>query len=209
MGLVSSGNAPIVGDATQKYFLAVFEETLTILEDNRIEHLVIGSIANSAHFGPAVEVAGDIDVHVRKPDADRCLEIFPAYGYATHVRDPYWIYKAAKPNVTIDLIFKASGRVELDDEMLAASMSCPFEHLELRVPSPEDMALLFVLLDTDERPGFWYEAMRYLRVVDDCDYLVARAERYGPRKMLSALLYAAESHITVPERAIAALSNAM
>jgi hypothetical protein len=194
-----------MGDATEKYFLAVLDETLTILHDNDIEHLVIGSVANTAHLGDHWEAGSDIDFLISKADAERCLEIFPTYGYATHVRDTYWIYKAAKPNVTIDLIFKASSRVELDDEMLAASVTRPFERFELRVPAVEDMALLFVLLDTDDRQGYWYDAMRYLRIVDDWDYFLARAERYGPRKMLSALLYAAESHIEVPERAIEVL----
>jgi hypothetical protein len=194
-----------MGDATEKYFLAVLEETQSILSDHGIEHLVIGSIANSSHLGDPWEAGSDIDFLVTKEDADRCLEIFPSYGYAMHVRDPYWIYKAAKPNVTVDLIFRASLRVELDDEMLGASVTRPFEHLELRVPAVEDMTLLYVLLDTDERQGYWYDAMRYMRVVEDWDYLLTRAERYGPRKMLSALLYAAESHITIPERAIEVL----
>jgi hypothetical protein len=194
-----------MGDATEKYFLAVFEETLTILHDHDIEHLVIGSIANSAHLGSRWDSASDIDVLVTKAGADRCLEIFPRYGYAQHVRDTYWIYKMAKPNVTIDLIFKASGRVELDDQMLDAATELSFEDLKVRAPAPEDMALLFILLDTDERQGYWYDAMKYLRIVEDWDYLLNRAERYGPRKVLSALLYAAESHIPIPDRAIEVL----
>ena len=198
-----------MGDATRKYFLAVFEEALTILRDNEIEHLVIGSIVNAVHLGADWESGSDIDFLVRKQDAQRCLEIFPTYGYSTHVRDPYWIFKAAKPNVTVDLIFKASSRVELDDEMLGASVLKRFEHLELRIPSVEDMALLFVLLDTDERQGYWYDAMQYIRRTDDWDYLVKRAERYGPRKMLAALLYAGESGAEVPERALDALFAAV
>ena len=194
-----------MGDATEKYFFAVLEEALTILDDHHVEHLVIGSIANAAHLGDNFEAASDIDILLSKADADRCLELFPTYGYATHVRDPYWIYKAAKPNVTVDLIFKASLRVEFDDEMRRTAMTRPFGHREIRVPAPEDMVLLYVLLDTNERQGYWYDAMRYLCIVDDWDYLLARAERYGPRKMLSALLYAAESHITIPERAIEVL----
>jgi hypothetical protein len=198
-----------MGDATEKYFLAVFEEALAILEDNAVEHLVIGSIVNAVYLDVDWEPGSDIDFLVRKRDAERCLEIFPAYGYSTHVRDPYWIFKAAKPNVTVDLIFRASSRVELDDEMLSASTVQPFEHLHVRVPSIEDMALLFVLLDTDERQGYWYDAMQYLRRTSDWDYLVKRAERYGPRKMLSALLYAGESGIEVPQRALDALLAAV
>lgn len=196
-----------MGDATEKYFLAVLEETLTILADNDVEHLVIGSIANTAHLQNGWKPGSDIDFLVTERDAERCITVFPSYGYSTHVRDPYWIFKAAKPNVTIDLIFRASNRVELDDEMLAASTTRPFERFELRVPAVEDMALMFILLDSDERQGYWYDAMDYLRLVDDWDYLVHRAKRYGPRKMLSALLYAGESHIAVPESAIAALTS--
>lgn len=194
-----------MGDATRNYFLSVFEETLSILEQHDVPHLVVGSVANSAYLRVGWEPASDVDILVTKEDADRCLEIFPTYGYAKHIRDPSWIYKVGMPNMTIDIIFKASRIVELDDEMFSASTVQSFERFDIRVPSIEDMALLFVLLDTDERQGYWYDAMKYLRRIHDWDYLVKRGERYASRKLLSALLYAAESNIDVPERAIDAL----
>jgi putative nucleotidyltransferase-like protein len=198
-----------VGDATRVYFLGVFSETLEILESNDIAHLVIGSIANVVHFGDAWEPRSDIDLLVSQDDAGRCLEIFPAHGYATHVRDPSWIYKIAKPNVTIDLIFKSADRIEMGPDILERSELRQFEGLTLRVPSVEDMAVHFVLMDTDERQGHWYDAMRYFRVVTDWEYLINRGRQLAPRKFLAALLYAQEIGIKIPDDPIRWVASAI
>lgn len=54
-------------------------------------------------------------------------------------------------------------------------------------------------MDTDERRGHWYDAMRYLRAVEDWRYLTDRGRALAPRKFLAALLYAQEIGITIPE----------
>lgn len=198
-----------MGDATRLYFLGVFSETLELLEANEIDYLVIGSIANAVHFGDSWEPSSDIDLLVSQEDAARCIELFAAHGYATHVRDPDWIYKVAKPNVTIDLIFKSADRIEMGPEILARSHVRLFEGLMLRVPSVEDMAVHFVLMDTDERRGHWYDAMRYLRAVEDWDYLIARGRQLAPRKFLAALLYAQEIGITIPDDPIRWVASAI
>lgn len=198
-----------MGDATRAYFLSVFAEALDILDANAIPHLVIGSIANVVHLGDPWEPRSDIDLLVTQQDAARCLELFGSHGYATHVRDPDWIYKVAKPNMTIDLIFKSADHIALDREILDRAEVKQFEGLQLRVPSVEDMAVHYVLMDTDERPGFWYDAMRYLRAVEDWKYLTDRGRQLAPTKFLAALLYAQAIGITIPDDPVRWVASAI
>src|SRR5688572_3842204 len=188
-----------MGDATRTYFLRIFEETLTILKDASIPHLLIGSIAEAIHFSEEWDPASDIDLLVTEQDAARCLELFPEHGYATHVRDSRWISKIAKPNVTIDLIFRSADHVKLDDEIYGRGLDRAFEDIPVRVPSVEDMSILNLLLDSPERPGYVYTAMRYLERVEDWDYLADRGRRYAPEKVLGGLLLARDAGVEVPD----------
>jgi hypothetical protein len=192
------GEVGSVGHATRGYFLEIFSETLEILRTEAMDHLVTGTIANACHLGDAWDPGGDIDLLVTKGDAERCLEIFPSHGYAVHVHDPSWIFKVAKPNVTVDLIFVSGERVELDEGMLRHSVEKRFESLAVRVPSVEDMTMLSVAIDSELRQGYWYDAMRFLRLVRDWEYLLERAETVAPTKTLGALLYALDAGIDIP-----------
>ena len=123
------------------------------------------------------------------------------------MRDPSWIFKVAKPNVTIDLIFRSEGRTEMGAEILQRAEMKAFEGLTVRVPSVEDMSVHEILMDTDERPGHWHGAMTYLKHVRDWDYLIERARCLAPRKVLAALLYADDVGVTIPHGALRALGD--
>lgn len=196
-----------MGDATRVYFLNVVSEVLQLLEADEIEHLVIGSIAHAVHFDQPWEPGSDFDLLVTKEGAERCLEIFPAHGYSIHIRDETWIYKVAKPNVTVDLIFRSADRIELSPRMLERSERKPFETVTVRVPSLEDMAAHYVLMDSEQRPGYWYDAMRCLRRVRDWGYLTDRGRELAPRKFLAALLYAQAVGIDVPDDSVYRLTS--
>ncbi|MGH9167740.1 MAG: hypothetical protein ACRD02_07955 [Acidimicrobiia bacterium] len=187
-----------MGHATREYFREVFGETLEILCREAMDHLVTGTIANFCHLGDAWDPGGDIDLLITKDDAERCLEIFPGHGYAVHVHDPSWIFKVAKPNVTVDLIFVSGERIELDEGMVRHSVERGFEGLAVRLPSVEDMTMLSVAIDSELRQGYWYDALRYLKLVQDWGYLLERAEAVAPTKTLGALLYALDAGIDIP-----------
>jgi hypothetical protein len=196
-----------MGDATRTYFLEVFGEAVQLLERNALPHLVIGSMARSAILGDGWEPGSDIDFLMTKDDAAAVVDLFSAQGYACHVRDETWIYKVAKPNVTVDLIFLSADAIELDEEIQAHGTLATFEGLTLRVPSVEDLFVQNVLLDSLERQGFWYDAMRYLREVEDWSYLISRGQRFAPKKILAALLYAKETGERLPPGVIDSLTE--
>jgi hypothetical protein len=199
---------PRVGDATRTYFSKVLGEALDVLREHDIDYLLIGSLAKACQLDDDWDPASDVDLLVTKEGADKALDVFGHFGFATHVREPTWIYKVAKPNVTIDLIFWSAGSIELTDEMLKRSSCERFEGVDVRVPCVEDMALLYVMLDSEERQGYWYDAMRYFRSVTDWEYLVQRGRGLSPAKLLSALLYARETGLRVPGFAVDSLLSA-
>jgi hypothetical protein len=198
-----------VGGATRAFYLEVLGEGLGLIGDSGADHLVIGGIAEQVHFGRPLNPSEDIDVLIRLADAEPLLDRFTERGYTTYRRDESWIFKAARPDVTIDLIFRAGETIELDDEHLDRSRVAHRDGVSLRVPAPEDLAVMKAVFDAPDRNGNWYTAIEILRRLPiDWDYLGDRAARHAPRRVLSLLLYAADLGVHVPERLVGRLLDA-
>jgi hypothetical protein len=196
-----------VGGATRDFYLGVLEEGIEILDEAGTDHLVIGGLATRGLLDMPLNLAEDIDVLVRPEDADGLLDRFAAEGYATHRPDERWIYKAAKPDVTVDLIFRAGEVILLDELHLARSTTIKMDGVTLPVPAPEDLIVMKAVFDADDRQGRWYGAISLLRnLAIDWIYLAERGATYAPRRMLSLLLYATDLGIRVPDEAISRLA---
>jgi Uncharacterised nucleotidyltransferase len=179
--------------------MGVLREALRILDAAEAPHIVIGGVATRAVLGMPLSVAEDIDLLIRAEDAERLLGAFERAGYATHRHDERWIYKAARPDVTADLIFRAGERIELDEQHLARSRTTILEEIPLRVPAAEDLVVMKAVFDAEDRQGKWYGALTILRRSEiDWDYLVERGSLHAPTRLLSLLLYALDAGIVVP-----------
>jgi hypothetical protein len=195
-----------MGGATRDFYVDVLAEALSLLSARGADHLVIGGLASRALLSMPLSEAEDVDVLVRPDDAGALLEAFARQGYATSRPDERWIYKAAMPDVTIDLIFRAGERIELDDEHLSHSTTVELEGIPLPVPAPEDLAVMKAVFDGQNRQGRWYGALDLLRHFSiDWDYLVRRGHELAPARVLSLLLYASEDGVDVPDSAIGQL----
>ncbi|MGH2753946.1 MAG: nucleotidyltransferase [Actinomycetota bacterium] len=193
--------------ATRRFFLKVIRDSLHVIEGAGADHLVIGGLATKALLDQPLIEDEDIDVLIRSEDAERLLTRFEAAGYATYRRDESWIYKAARPDVTVDLIFRAGEVIELDDEHLARSTRASLDGVEFPVPAPEDLVVMKAIFDATTRPGRWYGALDVLRKLPiDWIYLAERGAAHAPNRILSLMLYAADDGIAVPEDAISRLS---
>lgn len=205
-GSTRPGTYGPVGGATFDFYLQVLRETVGIIRSAEAEHLVIGGIAERVHFGRPLSPTEDIDVLIRRQDAEPLLEQFAERGFATHVRDATWIFKAARPDVTVDLIFRAGETIELDERQLARSRIAERDGVALRIPAPEDVVVMKAVFDAPGRGANWYTAVELLRRLPiDWDYLCERGEMHGRRRTLSLALYVADLGIEVPESAIARL----
>jgi hypothetical protein len=196
-----------VGGATQDYYLEVLHDTIRILDDAGGDHLVIGGLATRGLLDMPLSLEEDIDVLIRPEDADGLLDRFSAERYATHRHDDGWIYKAAKPDVTVDLIFRAGEVIRLDEQHLARATEIEMEGVTLPVPAAEDLIVMKAVFDADDRQGRWYGAISLLQHREiDWIYLAERGFTYAPRRVLSLLLYAADLGLRIPDEAISRLA---
>ncbi len=182
---------------------SVFAEAVGVLEAHDVPYVVIGGLASAA-LGRA-RASADIDLLVMPQDARRALGALDAAGFATDELNPFWIFKAVKHGVLVDVIFKMKGDVYLDDEMLARArvhevLGCP----ACVIPS-EDLVVVKAIAHDEESTRHWFDALGIIAAgALDWDYLVRRAAK-GPRRVLSLLLYATSVDLVVPPTAIRAL----
>lgn len=185
-------------------FLGVLDEAVAAIERNDVPYVFIGSIPTVVHGKPRwAEGEEDIDFFVKREDARRALEGLAASGFATQETYPQWLYKGKKDGVVVDCIFRSSGDVYLDDEMLERAVIADFKGRKVRLAPPEDMALMKALAHSRDTPTYWHDAVGILSQSDiDWDYLVRRALKHGARRMLSLLVYAESNDLVVPDGVI-------
>jgi predicted nucleotidyltransferase len=188
-------------------FQRVLRETADVLRRSGIPHLFMGGVASAALGRP--RWTHDIDVFVGPEDARRTLRVLASEGYETQETDPQWLYKGLKENVLVDVIFLSDGQVVLDREMAARARPAEVEGIRLPVIGPEDMIVIKALVHKERSPRHWFDALALLRRDDlDWEYLLDRAARYNPLRVLSLLYYARSSDQVVPGEAIRRLREA-
>jgi predicted nucleotidyltransferase len=182
--------------------LATLEEVVDVLEGNQVDHVLMGGIGSFALARP--RETHDIDVFLRPGDVDPALDLLEARGFDTTVHDPAWLAKAWKRGVLTDLVFRSSGEIYLDDEMVERAERRDYKGVSALVISPEDLVVIKALATAERTAHHWYDALAIMsRCEIDWDYLVRRAIQAGPRRVLSLLLYAESCDVAVPTVAIA------
>lgn len=203
----------VLVESDKSVFHEVLDDAVHALTTGGVPYTLMGGISASANGGPRF-TTHDIDVFVKQPDADRALDILGSAGFKTERLDPKWLYKAFKKNVMVDIIFKSSGEVCLDDEMLERARLADFNGKSIRVLSPEDLFVIKSLvmndntLATDDRcTRHLVDLIGVVRSGDlDWEYLIQRARR-GPRRVLSMLLFAQSLDLLVPNTVIKTLAE--
>ena len=186
-----------VDDAT---LLAILDEAQTALDERSIPFVLIGGIPSAVYGRP--RSTKDLDLFVRPEDKDAALEALSDAGFDTDKKEPEWLYKAAKPNVLCDVIFRAEGDFYLDDEMIARAIVAEFKGQKVRLVPREDLIIMKVVAHAEETAHYWHDAMALLLTDDiDWDYLMERA-RHGTKRLLSLLIYAQSSDMLVPDHVI-------
>lgn len=192
---------------TRRFYLKVLRETLQLLDEAGVDYLLIGGVATNALLEIALDEEDDIDLFVPVEGREEVLRLLSDAGYSTSRRDERWVYKAAQPDVTIDLIFRAGEVIRLDRDHLEHSRIVRLDDVHLRVPSPEDLAVMKAVFDADDRSGRWYGALRVLKSLPiDWAYLCRRGRELAPRRILSLLLYAQDDGLDVPKEVLADLA---
>ena len=135
-------------------------------------------------------------------DAGRALEALGQAGFATQRTDDFWLFKGIKEGVLVDVIFRSTGDLYLDEEMLARASVEDFKGLRFRVVAPEDLVVIKAVVHDEKTPRHWFDALGIIaRAEIDWPYLVWRA-RLARRRVASLLLYALSNDLPVPPSAV-------
>jgi hypothetical protein len=158
--------------------LATLRKTVAILREAEIPYLVGGSLAAWARGGP--EVTNDLDLMVRRADAERALQLLVEAGMRPERPPEEWLLKAWDGDVLVDLIF-CTVEGEVTDEVLAAGEEMTVTSVAMNVLRLEDMFAL--RLQTLNEHYLDYSALlkmaRALREQVDWDAVRARV-RHTP-----------------------------
>jgi predicted nucleotidyltransferase len=186
----------------------VLDETMAALREAGIQFLLIGGVG-SCVFGRD-RGTRDIDVFVRPETAEDALAALAARGFRTKKEYEHWLYKAWKDDVLVDVIFRSSRDILLDQEMLDRARMVTFRGREVPVAPPEDLVVMKAIAASEDTPRYWYDAIAMIAQTElDWDYLVARARQRGARRILSLLLFADSVDLVVPPEPIEALFEAV
>ncbi len=206
ISLDEARTAPPEPDGDEAEFLDVLAETVAALDAEEVPYVLMGGIGSATHGRP--RWTHDIDVFVKPEEAGRALDVLVAAGFDSERTYPDWLFKAFKRDIMVDLIFKSSGGIVLDDEMLARARHFDFKGVELRVVPPEDLIVIKAVVHDEHMPRHWHDALAIVAICDlDWDYLVRRARQYGARRVLSLLLYATSVDLLVPSVAVRTLTD--
>ncbi|MDQ4068807.1 MAG: nucleotidyltransferase family protein [Actinomycetota bacterium] len=202
------GPPPEGREVDEGRFLAVLRDAIGALEDKDIPYLLMGGLS-SATFGRP-RGTNDIDVFVRPESARLTLEALASAGFTTEETDPLWLFKGFKDDILVDIIFRSTGDIYLDDEMLAHARIVDVQGCAARVIAPEDLLIIKALTADEHIPHHWHDALGVITGSElDWDYLVSRARRHGARRVLSLLLYAQSNDLGVPVKPVRALFDSI
>lgn len=182
--------------AEERRFLDVFDTVVRELQGAGIPYVLMGGVASATVGRP--RVTRDIDVFVRPEDARHVLDVLAKAGFETEERFPHWLYKGWKDGILVDVIFRSSGDIYLDDEMLERSTEGEYKGSRFRLIPPEDLLVIKAIVHDEHMPRHWHDALGIVAADElDWEYLLRRA-RHGARRVLSLLLYAQSNDLLVP-----------
>lgn len=180
-----------------------------MIERIGVPYMSIGGIA-SCVWGRA-RWTHDIDFFVRPEDARTVLDALADAGFAATEEYPHWLYKAFKDDVLVDVIFRSTRDILMDDEMIRRALLLDFRGRTLPIAPPEDVLVMKAIASGEDTPRYWYDALAITANSSelDWDYLLRRARQHGARRVLSLLLYAQSNDQVVPTWAVEELFEAI
>jgi predicted nucleotidyltransferase len=184
----------------QERVAATLADAVGALDGAGIRYALIGGLASTAHGRP--RATADIDFLVHPDDARGALEVLANARFETEETNPHWIYKATRDGVVVDVIFKVSGDIYLDEEMSERSAEKELFGHRVRVASPEDVLVIKAIAHDEPSFRHWHDALAIVAAAPlDWEYVCRRA-RHGARRVLSLLVYAQSNDLIVPEEPI-------
>ena len=155
--------------------LAAAKKAAATLREADIPFLLAGGLACWARGGPATE--HDVDLCIRKDDADRALEALAAVGMRTERPPEQWLVKAYEGEALIDLIFEPAGH-EVGDDFFDRADELSVEAVRMPVMAVDDVLVTKLLSLTEHHLDYdsLLELARPLREQIDWDAVRKRTD---------------------------------
>lgn len=188
-------------------FLRVLDAAVAAADETGIPYGIIGGITSFV-MGRARWPTTDIDLFVRPEDAPQLLDAMARHGFETERTDESWIYKATKEGIVVDIIFRSSGDIFLDDEMVGRIGEAEYHGRKLKIIPAEDVLVMKAIAHSEDTPRYWHDSLGIIGHSElDWDYVLRRARQHGARRVLSLLLYAQSNDLVVPDAVVESLFN--
>lgn len=122
------------------------KRAVAALDERGIPYLLGGGLGCWARGGPPS--SNDIDLMVKREDAERAQEALAASGLRPETPPEQWLLKAWDGKILVDLIFEPSG-MRIDDEVLARGELLSVMAMQTQVMDLDDI-LITKLMALDE-----------------------------------------------------------
>src|SRR5690606_31341628 len=116
------------GDA--EGFVSILDRVMKAMSDSGVPYLFAGGLA-SAVLGRYRHTA-DIDILVHPNKARETLTSLETAGFETEETFPHWLFKARADDWVVDVLFRSSGDIYLDPEMVDRSVTGEYEGRQLQ-----------------------------------------------------------------------------
>ncbi len=145
------------------------------LRDAEIEFMLGGGLAAWARGGPPTD--HDVDLYIRKGDAERALEVLAAAGLRVERPPEEWLFKAYDGSTLVDVIFCPAGG-PIDDEHFARAETMEVGAQTVLVASTDDILVTKLLAISEQEPNFQpvIELARALREQIDWTFVRERSQ---------------------------------
>lgn len=125
----------VLDQQTEQFYVDI----LNLLKKSNTPFLVGGAYA-LAHYSGVVRHTKDLDLFVKKVDAEGILEQFSKAGYKSEMTYSHWLGKAFKGENFIDLIFSSgNGVAVVDDLWFRHSTDAEVFGVQVKLCPPEEM----------------------------------------------------------------------
>ncbi len=131
--------------------LATMKRAAAALRSAGVDFMVGGGIAIWARGGPPTD--NDVDLLVRKEDAERALEALVLIGMRAERPPEDWLFKAWDGPILVDLIFRPAG-VPVDDGHFARATQLEVSALTVPVASIDDVLVTKLLALREQDPDY-------------------------------------------------------
>jgi hypothetical protein len=169
------------------------------LEAQRVPYLLGGGLGCWARGGPPS--SNDIDLMLKRSDADRALQTLAAAGLRTERPPEQWLFKAWDGDQLIDLIFEPSG-MRITDEVIERGDELGVAGMQIPVMSLDDI-LVTKLLALDEHSADYRDLLQIGRSLREQVDWEALRERTAASPFAAAFFTLADGlRIAVPANAV-------